>query len=322
MYKTVEINGTEMEVYDGMTVAFGGSQNVLGMIVFCSCFGYFLGKLASSGTNPAAKSALLLFNGLNDAIMSMVDLIMWYVPIGLLFLISNKIMGMNDSSIWGALGWFIFTSILALLIHGFLILPAIYFLAVRKNPYQYLFGVAQAMVTAFANASSAATMPITMRNLEVNNKIDVRVTRFMLPLGATINMDGTALYEAIAALFIAQLNNVPMGFGKVITIAVTSTAASIGAAAVPSAGLITLIIVLNSVGLTEYIGDIGYILMVDWFLDRIRTMVNVWGDSVGCGIVNHLAREELAATKNEFITTEANERNEAIGFSNKVVDES
>ena len=166
-------------------------------------------------------------------------------------------------------------------------------------------GVAQAMITAFANASSAATMPITMRNLEINNKIDIRVTRFMLPLGATINMDGTALYEAVAALFIAQLSGVNLGFGEIITVAVTSTAASIGAAAVPSAGLITLIIVLTAVGLPT--DDIALILTVDWFLDRIRTAINVWGDSVGCGIVAHFAREELANTPNHLLEGKENE---------------
>jgi len=283
-----------------IAVSYGGSQNVLGLIVFCSMFGYYLGKIASEG-NKSAAAALELFNGLNDAIMAMVDLIMWYVPIGLIFLISNKIMGMGDDmgSTWAALGMFILTSIVALLVHGFIVLPLLYFLIVRKNPLRYISGVAQAMITAFANASSAATMPITMRNLELNNKIDIRVTRFMLPLGATINMDGTALYEAVAALFIAQLSGVNLGFGEIITVAVTSTAASIGAAAVPSAGLITLIIVLTAVGLPT--DDIALILTVDWFLDRIRTAINVWGDSVGCGIVAHLAREDLANTPNHLL---------------------
>lgn len=120
----------------------------------------------------------------------------------------------------------------------------------------------------------------------------------MLPLGATINMDGTALYEAISALFIAQYNGISLGFGQIVTIAVTATAASIGAAAVPSAGLITLIIVLQAVGLPT--DDIALIYTVDWFLDRLRTMVNVWGDSAGCGIVQHLARADLQKTKEDI----------------------
>lgn len=282
-------------------VTYGGSQNVLGMITFCSCFGYYLGQLANE-KNDAAQSALLLFNGLNEALMRMVDLMMWYVPIGLIFLISCKIMSMGDDmgAIWLALGKFIITTLLGLFIHGFVILPLIYYAIVRQNPFRFMAGVSQAMITAFANASTAATLPITMRCVEQNNRIDPRVTRFMLPLGATINMDGTALYEAVAAIFIAQMTGVNLGLGQVITIAVTATAASIGAAAIPSAGLITLIIVLTAVGLpTE---PIALILTVDWLLDRVRTALNVWGDAVGCGIVQHLNQEYLNKSIPEFLT--------------------
>merc|ERR1712178_484498 len=136
----------------------------------------------------------------------------------------------------------------------------------------------------------------TIRNCEQNNKINPVITRFMLPLGATINMDGTALYEAIACIFIANLHYDEIGalsFGQIITIAVTATAASIGAAAVPSAGLITLLIVLSAVGLIQYAGDIALIYTVDWFLDRLRTSTNVWGDSVGCAIVQHYVGDDL-----------------------------
>ena len=222
-----------------------------------------------------------------------------YVPIGLLFLISAKIMEMGDdmSSTWAALGMYILTSLSALLIHGFIIIPVIYFVLVRKNPYSFMSGMAQAMTTAFASASSAATMPITLKNLESNNKIDTRITRFMLPLGATINMDGTASWTAITTLFIAQLEGDPFSFGQLITVAVTATAASIGTAGVPSAGLITLIIVLNAVNLPT--DNIALIMTIDWFLDRFGTMINVWGDSAGCGIAAHLARERLREEMDE-----------------------
>merc|ERR1712176_432110 len=138
-------------------------------------------------------------------------------------------------------------------------------------------------------------MPITLRNLETKNNIDRRVTRFMIPVGATINMDGTALYEAVAAIFIAQLNPQlgTLGFGKILIIAITGTVASVGAAAVPSAGLVTLIIVLTAVDLP--LEDIAWIYTIDWFLDRFRTATNVWGDSVGCGVVQHLCQDELDA---------------------------
>jgi len=189
-YHTINENGEK-----SMVIEYGGSQNVLGLIMFFSVFGFFLGKQAQK--NVVAKNAIGVLEAFNETIMDMVDKIMWYVPVGLIFLISNKIMEIEDDmgSTWKALGLFICTTLVCLFIHGFLIIPGIYFAVVRKNPYKYMLGISQAIVTAFANASSAATMPITMRNLEVNNGLDSRVTKFMLPLGATINMDGTALYS-------------------------------------------------------------------------------------------------------------------------------
>ncbi|XP_073908051.1 excitatory amino acid transporter 3 isoform X2 [Castor canadensis] len=195
------------------------------------------------------------FNALSDATMKIVQIIMW------------------------------------LAIHSIVILPLIYFIVVRKNPFRFAMGMAQALLTALMISSSSATLPVTFRCAEENNQVDKRITRFVLPVGATINMDGTALYEAVAAVFIAQLNDLDLSIGQIITISITATAASIGAAGVPQAGLVTMVIVLSAVGLPAE--DVTLIIAVDWLLDRFRTMVNVLGDAFGTGIVEKLSKKEL-----------------------------
>ena len=146
-------------------------------------------------------------------------------------------------------------------------------------------------MTAWGTASSSASLPVTMRCLEVNNGVDPRISRFVLPIGATINMDGTALYEAVAAIFIAQMEDMHPSIGQIFAIAITATFASIGAAGIPQAGLVTMVMVLDTVGLPSHL--VSMILSVDWLLDRFRTAINVLGDSIGAGIVSHLSSEEL-----------------------------
>ncbi|XP_003981503.1 excitatory amino acid transporter 1 [Felis catus] len=261
--------------------------NALGLVVFSMCFGFVIGNMKEQG-----QALREFFDSLNEAIMRLVAVIMWYAPLGILFLIAGKIVEMEDMGvIGGQLAMYTVTVIVGLLIHAVIVLPLLYFLVTRKNPWVFIGGLLQALITALGTSSSSATLPITFKCLEENNGVDKRVTRFVLPVGATINMDGTALYEALAAIFIAQVNNFELNFGQIITISITATAASIGAAGIPQAGLVTMVIVLTSVGLPT--DDITLIIAVDWFLDRLRTTTNVLGDSLGAGIVEHLSRHEL-----------------------------
>ncbi|XP_076133751.1 excitatory amino acid transporter 4 isoform X3 [Alosa pseudoharengus] len=272
------------------SVPMGGTSNgvnALGMVVFSMCFGLVIGNMKQQG-----QVLREFFDCLNDAIMRLVAIIIWYAPVGILFLIAGKIVEMKDLvQMGGQLGMYTMSVIVGLLIHGLFVLPLLYFLVTRRNPFTFIAGLLQALITALGTSSSSATLPITFRCLEENNHVDKRVTRFVLPVGATINMDGTALYEAVAAIFIAQVNDMDLNFGQILTISITATAASIGAAGIPQAGLVTMVIVLTSVGLpTE---DITLIIAVDWFLDRLRTTTNVLGDSIGAGIIEHLSRQEL-----------------------------
>ncbi|XP_025069318.1 excitatory amino acid transporter 1 isoform X1 [Alligator sinensis] len=268
--------------------------NALGLVVFSISFGLVIGSMKEQG-QPLKD----FFDSLNEAIMRLVALIMWYAPLGILFLIAGKIVEMEDMGvIGGQLAMYTVTVIIGLLIHAIIVLPLLYFLITRKNPWVFIGGLLQALITALGTSSSSATLPVTFKCLEENNGVDKRVTRFVLPVGATINMDGTALYEALAAIFIAQVNNFDLNFGQIITISITATAASIGAAGIPQAGLVTMVIVLTSVGLPT--DDITLIIAVDWFLDRLRTTTNVLGDSIGAGIVEHLSRHELKSRDAEM----------------------
>ncbi|XP_020861999.1 excitatory amino acid transporter 3 [Phascolarctos cinereus] len=280
---TAVMNQTKEYKVEG---SYSDGINVLGLIVFCLVFGIVIGKMGEKG-----QVLVDFFNALNDATMQIVQIIMWYMPLGILFLIAGKIIEVEDWEIFRKLGLYMATVLSGLAIHSIVILPLIYFLVVRKNPFRFAMGMAQALLTALMISSSSATLPITFRCAEEKNRVDKRITRFVLPVGATINMDGTALYEAVAAVFIAQLNDLDLDIGKIITISVTATAASIGAAGVPQAGLVTMVIVLSAVGLPAE--DVTLIVAVDWLLDRFRTMVNVLGDAYGTGIVEKLSKKEL-----------------------------
>uniref|UniRef100_A0A3P8Z1L3 Amino acid transporter n=1 Tax=Esox lucius TaxID=8010 RepID=A0A3P8Z1L3_ESOLU len=292
------LNGTESQYVTREEVIPVPGQvngvNALGLVVFSISFGLIISNMKEKG-QPLRD----FFDCLNEAILRLVAVIMWYAPIGIMFLIAGKIVEMDDITEMGSqLGMYTMTVIIGLTIHAIVVLPTLYFVITRKNPFIFIGGLLQALVTALGTSSSSATLPITFKCLEENNGIDKRVTRFVLPVGATINMDGTALYEALAALFIAQVNNMDLNFGQILTISITATAASIGAAGIPQAGLVTMVIVLTSVGLPT--DDISLIIAVDWFLDRLRTTTNVLGDSIGAGIVAYLSRHELQSRDAEM----------------------
>ncbi len=273
-------NLTLMLVTDNLFVSAAETQ-LLPIIVFAIIFG---AMLTTMSTEVTAITSLI--EQANSALMKFVLLLMKIAPIGIFCLVASRFGEAHASGkFWQELsqiGWYFGTVIAGLAIHALVTLPIIYWLVRRENPYRYLIQMSQALLTAFSTASSSATLPVTMECAEEAG-ISKRSTEFVIPLGATINMDGTALYEAAAAIFIAQAIGFDLTMTQQVIIAVTATLAAIGAAGIPEAGLVTMMIVLNAVGLPiEYV---GLILTVDWLLDRFRTAVNTFGDSVGAAVV-------------------------------------
>jgi len=260
--------------------AAAASGKILPLIVFSLVLGGVLTAIGRKG-----KPVIDFFVGLNAAIMKIVILIIYFAPIGILALIGSIVATNRDSlqEIASGLGLYSLTVIVGLLIHAVVVLPLILKLLGKKDPFKYFLNMGQALATAFTTASSSATLPVTMESVTDKNKIDSKASSFVLPLGATINMDGTALYEAVAAIFIAQIYGIDLSIGAQVIIFFTATLASIGAAAIPEAGLVMMTIVLSAVGLP--LEGIGILLIIDWFLDRCRTTVNVWGDSIGAAVI-------------------------------------
>lgn len=278
---TIFKNLVLMLVTDNLFVS-AAETNLLPLIVFSIVFG---GLLTTMGEN--VQSITELIRQSNDALMKFVLILMKVAPLGIFCLVAARF---GEAQAEGKflqelkqIGWYFSTVLVGLTIHALVTLPLIFWIVRRENPYRFLGHMSQALLTAFSTASSSATLPVTMECAEKNAGISSRSTEFVIPLGATINMDGTALYEAAAAIFIAQAIGVDLTVAQQVIIAVTATLAAIGAAGIPEAGLITMLIVLNAVGLPlEYV---GLILSVDWLLDRFRTAVNAFGDSIGAAVV-------------------------------------
>lgn len=258
------------------------SADALAIIFFALFFGAALSALGERG-----RSAINFFSALNDAVMQMVTWLMKAAPIGIFGIVAARIGRAGGFEGFmpelAALGKYAGTVVVGLFLHGGVILFLILFLLGRRAPLKYVSGVAPALLNAFSTASSSATLPLSMEGVEKHNGISNRTASFVLPLGATVNMNGTALYEAVAAMFIAQSYGIVLGPLDQVIAFLTATLAAIGAAGIPEAGLVTMVIVLKAVGLP--VEGIGLILTIDWLLDRFRTTVNVWGDMVGAAVV-------------------------------------
>ena len=253
--------------------------NFLSIIAFSLMFGVCTIWVGGK----AAERISELFDAAFHVMMRLTMVIIELAPIGVFFLMLSAT-ATQGAGVFETLGWYMLTVACALAVHAMLVLPAILHFVAKRNPRQFAKAMSPALLTAFSTASSNGTLPLTLTCVEERAHISNRVGSFVLPLGATINMDGSALYEVVAVLFIAQFSGIDLSLADQLLVAFTALLASIGAAGIPHAGLVMMVIILQAVGLpTE---SQGLIIAVDRVLDMLRTSVNVWSDSCGCAVIS------------------------------------
>jgi len=258
---------------------------MLGLIFFAILFGYFMTHLGHEVADPLFR----FFDGMFHVMMKMTEWIMKFAPIGVFGLIA-AVVAKTGFGAARPLAVFAFTVLLALVVHAFVIMPLLLRFIARVKPYATVKAMSPALLTAFSTASSSATLPVTMDSLEQNVGVSNNISSFVLPLGATVNMNGTALYECAAAIFLAQAYGIELSIGVQFTIVLIALLTSIGVAGVPSASLVAIAIILNAVGLP--VEAIGVLMVFDRVLDMCRTSVNIWGDAVCATVVAKLRGEK------------------------------
>ncbi|MDH5545351.1 MAG: dicarboxylate/amino acid:cation symporter [Gammaproteobacteria bacterium] len=267
-------------------VSAAAEGQMLGLIFFCLLFGYFVAKLEGKPGDTMRS----FWEGVFEVMMKITDLIMKFAPIGVFGLVA-KVIATTGLAAFEPLLMFFLSVLLALLAHFLISMPLILrFVGGVKNPFLMYKAMAPALLTAFSTSSSSATLPLTLDCVEKNAGVSNRTSSFVLPLGATVNMDGTALYECVAAIFIAQAYGLELSFSIQFTIVMTALLTSIGVAGIPSASLVAISIILGAIGLPAE--GIGLILAVDRVLDMCRTSVNVFSDACGAVVLARIQGEK------------------------------
>lgn len=265
--------------------AAAADGQMLGLIFFSLLFGFFLTRIGE----PYAENLHGFWQGTFAVMMLITEWVMKFAPIGVFALVA-KVVATTGMEAFLPLLTFFFTVLAALALHFLVVLPLLLIFVARVNPIRHYQAMAPALLTAFSTASSSATLPITMDCTERNAGVSNRTTSFVLPLGATVNMDGTALYECVAAMFIAQAYGVDLSFAQQFTIVLVALLTSVGVAGIPAASLVAITVILSTIGLP--VEAVGLILAVDRVLDMCRTAVNVYSDSCGAVVIGRLEGEE------------------------------
>jgi len=265
------------------------SADMLAIIFFSILTGFFITKI-----NTEPKDLLIkLFNSSFEVMMKLTHFIIRFTPLGILGIVAGVVAEQRENlvEVLGSLGKYFITVLIGLIIHSTITLPLILRFIGKINPWKQFQALTTPLITAFSTRSSSATLPLTIDAVENNSGVSNKISSFVLPLGATINMDGTALYECVAAMFIAQAYGIELSFLQQMIVVFTALLASIGAAGIPMAGLVMISVILTSVGLP--LEGVGLILAVDPFLDMCRTTVNVWSDSCGASTIAKTEGETL-----------------------------
>ncbi len=265
-------------------VAAAAEGEMLGLIFFSLVFGFFMSRIPAG----PAETLLNFWTGVSETMMKITMWIMSFAPYGVFGLVAETIASTGFEAFEPLLRFFI-TVVLALSFHVFVTLPIILKYFAKVSPVAHFHAMAPAILTAFSSASSSATLPLSMKCTHENSGVSERVTSFCLPLGATINMDGTALYECVAAIFIAQAYGIDMTFGTQFTVVLIALLTSIGVAGIPAASLVAIAVILTAIGLP--IEAIGLLLVTDRVLDMFRTSINIFSDSCGAVVIGKSEKE-------------------------------
>lgn len=264
------------------------NSSMLSIIFFAIIFGFFITRIGDPHRTVLQKA----FNAIFEVMMQITMFVIKFTPIGIFGIVIKVVADQDDlGNLVARMGLYMGTVILALLIHFALTLPLIVHFIGKARPFRHMKNMSTPLLTAFSTSSSGATLPLTIEAVEMNSGVSNKISSFTLPLGATINMDGTALYECVAAMFIAQAYGVEMSIIQQAVIVITALLASIGAAAIPMAGLVMITVILTAVGLP--LEGVGLILAVDRILDMFRTATNVWSDSCGAVVIAKSEGEKL-----------------------------
>lgn len=265
-------------------VAAAADGRMLGLIFFSLLFGYFMTRVAG----PPGQVLRDFWQGVFETMMKITDWVMKFAPIGVFALVA-RVVASTGFAAFEPLMAFFFTVLAALAIHLLLVLPLLLRFVAGVNPLNHFRAMSPALLMAFSTASSSATLPVTMECVERRAGVSNQTTSFVLPLGATVNMDGTALYECVAAMFIAQAYGLELSFATQFTVVLVALLTSIGVAGIPAASLVAITIILTAIGLP--VEAVGLILAVDRVLDMCRTSVNVFSDSCGAVLIGRLEGE-------------------------------